>query len=598
MRRRAEARCCQERTRRSARWRAYFATTRPLTAKGRFALARALIAAGRPPARKRLVRDAWRNDSFSADLEAQARAAFGELITHADHKARMDRRLYAEDAEAGMRAAQRLGGNELAIAKARIAYADKSGNAKALLDAVPAAAQHDAGYMFSRIQWLRRADKIAEAAALMQRAARPLRQSHDLDEWWIERRLLARKLLDLGDAKAAYEVARDAAPPNKDNYRAEHQFTAAGSRCASCTTRRRPRSILRASASAASIRPRWRAPAIGRAAPPRRWDGTRRRARITRRRRAIRPPITARSPAPGSASARSRSTRRPRSAEQRAGERVEVVRAAEILYAVDERDDLVPLMADLGDKSNDSGALAVLAELTAKTQRRARHAAARQGRAGARLSVRPLRLPDRRTAATTRRSAPGRAGVVYSIARQESAFNPGAVSSANALGLMQVTPAAGKYIAKKFNVTFDQKRLLNDTVYNVQMGAAELGGLIEDYRGSYIMTFAAYNAGRGSVKKWVERYGDPRDPKVDAVDWVERIPFSETRNYVQRIMENLQVYRARFGGGTRLQIEADLRRAELGLHPDWRAARQSPRTRAGRNELGNSEMLAQFRQPP
>jgi soluble lytic murein transglycosylase len=74
------------------------------------------------------------------------------------------------------------------------------------------------------------------------------------------------------------------------------------------------------------------------------------------------------------------------------------------------------------------------------------------------------------------------------------------------------------------------------------------------------MTFAAYNAGRGSVKKWIDRYGDPRDPKVDAVDWVELIPFSETRNYVQRIMENLQVYRARFGGGTRLQIEADLHR--------------------------------------
>src|SRR5260221_9185867 len=79
-------------------------------------------------------------------------------------------------------------------------------------------------------------------------------------------------------------------------------------------------------------------------------------------------------------------------------------------------------------------------------------------------------------------------------------------------------------------------------------------------RGAYIMTFAAYNAGRGSVKKWVERYGDPRDPKVDAVDWGELIPFSETRNYVQRVMENLQGYRARFGGGTRLQIEADLRR--------------------------------------
>ncbi|MEH2547467.1 soluble lytic murein transglycosylase-like protein [Bradyrhizobium sp. AZCC 2262] len=78
-------------------------------------------------------------------------------------------------------------------------------------------------------------------------------------------------------------------------------------------------------------------------------------------------------------------------------------------------------------------------------------------------------------------------------------------------------------------------------------------------RGSYVLTFAGYNAGRGSVKKWIERYG-PRDLKIDAVDRIEQIPFSETRNYVQRIMENLQVSRARFGGGTRLQIEADLHR--------------------------------------
>jgi soluble lytic murein transglycosylase len=150
--------------------------------------------------------------------------------------------------------------------------------------------------------------------------------------------------------------------------------------------------------------------------------------------------------------------------------------------------------------------------------------------------------------------------VVFAIARQESAFNPKDVSPANAMGLLQVTPEAAKYVTKKYGGVYDQKRLLSDPSYNASVGAAELGGLIEDYRGSYIMTFAGYNAGRGSVKKWIDRYGDPRDPKVDAVDWVELIPFSETRNYVQRIMENLQVYRARFGGGSRLQIDADLRR--------------------------------------
>jgi peptidoglycan lytic transglycosylase len=109
-------------------------------------------------------------------------------------------------------------------------------------------------------------------------------------------------------------------------------------------------------------------------------------------------------------------------------------------------------------------------------------------------------------------------------------------------------------------VSFDQHRLLHDNVYNVQIGAAELADDIERYRGSYILAFAGYNAGSGRVKEWVERYGDPRDPRVDPVDWVERIPFSETRNYVQRILENMQVYRVRFGGGTRLMIEADLRR--------------------------------------
>ena len=91
----------------------------------------------------------------------------------------------------------------------------------------------------------------------------------------------------------------------------------------------------------------------------------------------------------------------------------------------------------------------------------------------------------------------------------------------------------------------------------------EWGDVIKDYRGSYILAFVAYNARRGRVRDWIARYGDPRDPKVDPIDWVERIPFAETRNYVQRVMENVQVYRVRFGGGSRLLIEADLRRGTL-----------------------------------
>ena len=117
--------------------------------------------------------------------------------------------------------------------------------------------------------------------------------------------------------------------------------------------------------------------------------------------------------------------------------------------------------------------------------------------------------------------------VVYSVVRTESAFNQADTSPAKAVGLMQVTPEAGKDTAKRFGVSYDWKRLVSDPVYNTQMGAAEISALLKEYAGSYVMTFAGYNAGRGRVRQWVAQHGDPRDPNIDEVDWVERIPISE-----------------------------------------------------------------------
>jgi hypothetical protein len=149
--------------------------------------------------------------------------------------------------------------------------------------------------------------------------------------------------------------------------------------------------------------------------------------------------------------------------------------------------------------------------------------------------------------------------LVYSIVRTESGFDQGDASPAKAVGLMQVTPAAGRDTAKRLGVGYDWNRLVSDPAYNTQLGAGELSALLKDYRGSFVLSFAGYNAGRGRVQQWVAQHGDPRDPNVDAVDWVERIPFSETRNYVQRVMENLQVYRYRFGASI-ATIEPNLHR--------------------------------------
>jgi soluble lytic murein transglycosylase len=135
---------------------------------------------------------------------------------------------------------------------------------------------------------------------------------------------------------------------------------------------------------------------------------------------------------------------------------------------------------------------------------------------------------------------------VYSVARQESEFIWHASSGAGAKGLMQMLPSTAVVTARRAGVDFDYARLIVDPAFNTQLGAALLGQLIEDQQGSRELAFAAYNAGPGRVAQWIAAHGDPRDGAVDLVDWIERIPFDETRDYVERVSENLGVYRQRF----------------------------------------------------
>jgi len=557
LRRRGEAALWDDHRDDATVW-AWFANDSAISAKGRLALARAMIARGDRANAERLVREAWRNDPMSEDTENTALDLFGALLTPGDQKARMDLLLYGSEHEAALRAAKRLGSAEVALAKARIAVSRKASNARALLEAVPGELHGDPGYLFSKIQLLRREEKFAEAAQLMLSVPKDPARLYNPDEWWVERRLLSRKMIDLGEHRTAYLIARDAALPSRDIYKTEQEFTAGwialrflGDPATAAQHFARigvgsvnPTALARAgywqgrAAEAAGRAQDARAAYTAAAAHSTSYYGQLARAKLGL-------PQIELNDAPA--------------ARGRGIERLEIVRAVQLLYALDERDIAIPIFADMGE-NGDPDALVGLGEL-----------ASRNGDARGMLLVGKAALnrglPFDFYAYPVNGIPPFKSigpdveqSIVYAIARQESAFNPNDVSPAQAYGLMQVTPDAGRYVCRKYGASFDLGRLKTDPVYNAALGAAELGGLIEDYRGSYIMTFAAYNAGRGSVKKWIERYGDPRDPKVDAVDWVELIPFSETRNYVERIMENLQVYRARFGGGTRLQIEADLHR--------------------------------------
>jgi len=557
MRRRAEAALWDDR-RDDATVLAWFQNETPLSAKGRLVLARALLTRGDRQNAERYVREAWLDENLSPDMESAILDQFGPLLRPGDHKARMDALLYGSAHEAALRAARRLGSDQVALARARIAVSKRASNAKALLDDVPRQLHSDAGYIFSKVQWLRRQDRIEEAGRLMLSAPRDPAQLYDLDEWWIERRVLARELLDAGDNRTAYLVARDAALPAKDVYKTQKEFTAgwialrflkdpatASQHFARIAERSdNPTALARAgywlgrAAEASGRSQEARAAYQSAAAHSTSYYGQLARAKLGL-------PQIEINRAPGSG--------------LRGIERFEIVRAVQLLYALNERELAIPILADMGDTAN-ADVLTGLAELAsrnndARGMLQLGKAALNRGLPFDVYAYPASGIPHYRPIGPEVDPS-----VVFAIARQESGFNPNVVSPAQAYGLMQVTPSAGKYVTRKYGASFDLQRLKSDPVYNTTLGAAELGGLLEDYRGSYIMTFAAYNAGRGSLRKWVARYGDPRDPNVDAVDWVERIPFSETRNYVQRIMENLQVYRARFGGGSRLQIEADLHR--------------------------------------
>ena len=461
----------------------------------------------------------------------------------------------------------------------------------ALLDAVRGATREDLGYKLCRLHWLMRNDTpgsnlhgrivtpktdVATAVKLALGATQEDLQRQDTDEWWRERRALARKLLDLGDAATAYQVVRESAPPANPYYRAEFHFMTGWIALRFLAD---PATALKhfAHVDDGSADPivlaraaYWRgraAEAIGQfeemhaqyeaaAHYHTAYYGQLARARLGLDEIVL---------------------QNPPSESMRDSAR-EMLHAAEILYAIGERDLAVSFMRDFAEESSDATAIAALGQLTAHFKDAQAMLLIGKAAVARGLAMDQYAFPDIGVPLYGAIGPPLDRCIVYSIVRTESGFDQRDMSPANAVGLMQVTPVAGRDTAKRFGVTYDWNRLVSDPVYNTQIGAAELAALLKEYRGSYILTFAAYNAGRGRVQQWVAQHGDPRDPKVDAVDWVERIPFAETRNYVQRVVENLQVYRTRFGASIPT-TEPNLHRAaniEFSPKPAWVDATPEP----------------------
>jgi soluble lytic murein transglycosylase len=383
----------------------------------------------------------------------------------------------------------------------------------------------------------------------------------DTDEWWRERRVLARKLLDLGKFQSAYQVVRAAALPANQNYRAESHFVpgwialrylndpaVAGEHFAHIDEGSvNPIVVARAcywrgrAAEAAGENEKMGLEYGAAARHGTAYYGQLARARL------------------GLARIELRSPPQPNLGESRAVAD-ELVRAVDMLYSIGERELVVNFAAELAEQTVDSAPLVGLAELAtlrndARSMLQIGKTALARGFELDLYAFPKIGIPQHKPIGPEIDTS-----VVYSVARTESAFDQRDKSPANAVGLMQVTPEAGRDTARRFGVAYDWERMVSDPVYNTQMGEAELAALLREYSGSHILTFAGYNAGRGRVRQWIREHGDPRDPNVDAIDWVERIPLAETRNYVQRVMENLLVYRVRFDASSPMISDFDQHR--------------------------------------
>ena len=427
-------------------------------------------------------------------------------------------------------------------------------NAAALLAAVPEA-QRSAGLAFAKARYLRKAGKIREAAAALLAAPAEAAAVVDADGWWQERRALSRALLDLGDAATAYALAAGQSGGSPLTI-ADAEFhagwyalralgnapKAAGHFARIVDVAEGPMSRSRAFY--------W----LGRAAEeggPGEADGYYAQAaaygatfygqlaaaKLGRRALEIAQP-------------------KPTGADALAFNRREAVKVIARLEAAGDDTRADHFYRDLAERLTGPGEVALLA---ARAEARGNHhLALRIGKiaAGRGIDIGLLAHPLGAIPTGADMAEAGEA-LAYAVARQESEFNAAAVSRAGARGLLQLLPATARDMAKKRGVDFSADRLTADPGYNATLGAAFLAEQLRRFEGSYVLAIAGYNAGPRRALEWTKRYGDPRGADLDTVvDWIERIPFTETRSYVQRVMENYQVYKMRLSG--RFDIAGDL----------------------------------------
>ncbi len=518
----------------------WFSNKEPMTVRGVTALATALTGVGRRDDAVAMLRKAWVDLDMPAQEEYTLRKQFRKDLRPEDHVARLERLIWTGRTTAALRQATRVGPATRALAEARIALRRSSGGVDGAIARVPADLQDHPGLVYERLRWRRSKGRDDSAVELL--ADQPDGVEYE-DLWWRERSILARRYLSDGNAKRAYEIA--------STHKATEGFPFADAEWLSGFIALRflndpeaafghfqamyknvqfPVSLSRGAYWAGRA-----ADAAGKPLIAYKWYdvAARHTTSFYGQMAAHHLSESARPPLPLDPVA---------TADQKAAfDSALVVKLIPMLMQAKAREPAATLLRHLGRNADNpagynlAASLAIDVGLPGEAVYISRQAI-KAGTVLVAAGFPELPAPQ---------GLPLPPEIVFGLIRQESGFDQYAVSGAGASGLMQLMPGTARHAAKKQNMTYSKTSLTDDTGYNMRLGTAYLDELLEDVDGSLVMALAGYNAGPSRARRWVKSFGDPRRSIEDAIDWIEMIPYYETRNYVQRVLENITVYRQR-----------------------------------------------------
>lgn len=523
---------------------AWFARSAPQTGQGALALIAALQALGRDEAARQVAETAWRGLTLTEAEEAAFLARYGDLVAPA-HGGRMQAMLDRGETARAARMLPLVTPGTRAVAAARIALQRRAQGVDALIAAVPDYMMHSAGLARDRAVWRWRKSLEEGAAEIVLSRSDSAETLGDPGAWSTLRGQLARFFLRKGDARLAYKLAARHRLPAGGGDWADLEWLAG---FAALKLGDAPQALAHFEALGAEV-----------ASPI-----STSRADYWRGRALERMGKTAEAQAAYRDGARFQTAYYGLLCAERAGVPLDpafsapaplpdwrgqgftassVFAAAQELEAAGDADLAARFILHLEEGLPDA-ALPALARLAGEwgDPHLALLLAKRAASGGTVLVQAYYPIPE-----LTTHDLGVPEELALSIARRESEFDHAVISHVGARGLMQLMPGTAKLMAPAIGETYSAPRLTTDATYNLRLGGAYLAKLRAEFGASPVLVAAGYNAGPGRPRRWIEEMGDPRVPTVDVVDWVEMIPFTETRTYVMRVAESLPVYRARLG---------------------------------------------------